>query len=75
MANATRIREELTKSGTTSHQLRTTSHQLTTTSHQLTTHDYPECLASSSTSSSAFANRCARCTYEMLPELLLRLSK
>jgi hypothetical protein len=89
MAIATRIREELTKSGTTSHQLTTTSHQLTTTSHQLTTtshqltttshqrttNDYPACLASSSTSSSAFANRLARCTYEMLPAWLLRLSK
>jgi hypothetical protein len=75
-------KNRISKSGTTSHQLTTTSHQLTTTSHQLTTtshqrttNDYPACLASSSTSSSAFANRLARCTYEMLPAWLLRLSK
>jgi hypothetical protein len=68
-------KNRISKSGTTSHQLTTTSHQRTTTSHQRTTNDYPACLASSSTSSSAFANRLARCTYEMLPAWLLRLSK
>src|SRR5947209_12044284 len=56
-----RIERRISKSGTTSHQLRTTSHQLRTTSHQLrttshqltttspqlTTNQYPACLASS----------------------------